>query len=76
MEEQNKKEQNIERRKIDKKNLIKIIIKIALLLVGGFIFISILPFLGFIAIVLYSVFIDVPAKPKVKHGEFPFELIY
>jgi hypothetical protein len=21
-------------------------------------------------------FIDIPAKPKVKHGEFPFELVY
>ena len=76
MEEENKKEQNIEKRKINKKKLVKIVIKIALLLVGWFIFISILPFLGFIAIVLYSMFIDVPAKPKVKHGEFPFELIY
>jgi hypothetical protein len=76
MKEENKKEQNIEKRKINKKKLVKIVIKIALLLVGGFIFISILPFLGFIAIVLYSRFIDVPAKPKVKHGEFPFELVY
>ena len=21
-------------------------------------------------------FIDIPAKPKVQHGEFPFELVY
>ena len=38
--------------------------------------ISVLPFLGFVAIVLYSMFIDVPAKPEVKHGEVPFELVY
>ena len=76
MEEENKKEQNIEKGKSNKKKLIKRIIKIAVLLVVGFIVISLLPFLYFIVTVLYSMFIDVPAKPKVKHGEFPFELIY
>ena len=27
-------------------------------------------------LILYSIFIDIPAKQKVKHGEFPFELVY
>jgi len=35
-----------------------------------------LPFLYFVVVVLYNMFIDIPAKPKVKHGEFPFELVY
>ena len=63
-----------------KKSLIKKIIKIALtlilILIVIFIVISILPFLCFIGIVLYSMFIDIPAKPNIKHGEFPFELVY
>ena len=59
-----------------KKSLVKkIVIAIAILFVA-FIVISILPFLYFIVVVLYSVFIDVPSKPKVKHGEFPFKLVY
>ena len=76
MEKENKKEQNIEKGKSNKKKIIKRIIKIAVLLVVGFIVISLLPFLYFIVTVLYSMFIDVPSKPKVKHGEFPFELVY
>ena len=59
-----------------KKSLIKKIIIAIAILFGIFIFVSILPFLYFILVVLYSVFIDVPSKPKVKHGEFPFELVY
>lgn len=62
----------------DKKSLIKKIIKIALtlILIVIFIVIGILPFLCFIGIVLYSMFIDIPAKPNIKHGEFQFELVY
>ena len=59
-----------------KKTLIKRIIIIILILIVGFIVICSLPFLYFVGIILYSIFIDVPAKPKVKHGEFPFELVY
>ena len=59
-----------------KKSLIKKIIIAIAILFGIFIFVSILPFLYFILVVLYSVFIDVPSKPKVKHGEFPFKLVY
>ena len=59
-----------------KKSPIKKIIKIILFIILGFIVICILPFLYFIGTILYSMFIDVPAKPKVKHGEFPFELVY
>ena len=58
------------------KKIIKIIIIILAILFIGFIIINLLPFLCFIGVVLYSMFIDVPAKPEVKHGEFPFELVY
>ena len=71
-----KKEINLENKKKGKKNIIKKIIIIIVIIIVGFIIISALPFLCFVAIVLYSMFIDVPAKPKVKHGEFPFELVY
>ena len=54
----------------------KKIIQILLIIFIGFIVISVLPFIYFILIILYSMFIDVPSVPKVKHGEFPFELIY
>ena len=74
MNEENKTE-TIQEQK-PKKSLIKKIIITAVILFGTFIFVSILPFLYFILVVLYSVFIDVPSKPKVKHGEFPFELVY
>ena len=74
MNEENKTE-TIQEQKPKKSLVKKIIITIAILF-GIFIFVSILPFLYFILVVLYSVFIDVPSKPKVKHGEFPFELVY
>ena len=74
MHEENKTE-TIQEQKPKKSLVKKIIITIAILF-GIFIFVSILPFLYFILVVLYSVFIDVPSKPKVKHGEFPFELVY
>ena len=74
MSKENKKE--IKQEVTNKKSLIKKIIKIAIILIVGFIVISLLPFICFIVMVLYSMFIDVPVKPKVKHGEFPFELVY
>ena len=58
------------------KKITKKIIKIALIVVIGFIIICALPFLYFVGVVLYSMFIDIPSKPKEKHGEFPFELVY
>lgn len=59
-----------------KKKIIKRIIIILLVLFVGVIVVNILPFLYFVFCVLYDMFIDIPAKPKVKHGEFPFELVY
>lgn len=66
----NKKEPN------NKKKIIKRVIIFLAILFIGLIVISILPFLTFIVVVLYNMFIDIPSKPKVKHGEFPFELVY
>ena len=60
----------------EKKSVTKKIIKIAIILIIGIIIICALPFLYFVGIILYSMFIDIPATPKVKHGEFPFELVY
>ena len=74
MIKENKKE--IKQETTDKKFLVKKTIKIILILIVGFIIICALPFLYFVGVILYSIFIDIPAKPKVKHGEFPFELIY
>ena len=74
MNKQNKKETKQET--TNKKSLVKKIIKIIIILIIGFIVICALPFLYFIGVILYSMFIDVPAKPKAKHGEFPFELVY
>ena len=59
-----------------KKSLLKKIIKIIIILIVGFIIICALPFIYFVLVVLYSMFIDIPSKPKVKHGEFYFELVY
>ena len=58
------------------KSLIKKIIKIIIILIVGFIVICALPFIYFVLVILYSMFIDIPSKPEVKHGEFPFELVY
>lgn len=58
------------------KSLIKKIIKIIIILIVGFIVICLLPFIYFVLVILYSMFIDIPSKPEVKHGEFPFELVY
>ena len=76
MSKEPKNEINNKKEKVSSKKIIKTIIIIIAIVIIGFIVISILPFLGFIAIILYSMFIDVPSKPKVKHGEFPFELVY
>jgi hypothetical protein len=66
----------INKEKNNKKLLFKKIIIIIIILIVGFIVISSLPFLYFVVVILYSMFIDMPAPPKVKHGEFPFELVY
>ena len=76
MSKENKKEIDVEQCKKSRKKIIKRIIIILSILVIGFIIICLLPFLCFIGIVLYSMFIDVPAKPIENHGEFPFELVY
>ena len=74
MSKKNKKE--IKKDQTGKKLLIKKIIKIIIMLIIGFLVICALPFICFVLVVLYSMFIDLPSKPKVKHGEFPFELVY
>ena len=76
MSEENKNEINTKQCKNSKKKIIKRIIIILAILVIGFIIICLFPFLYFIGVILYSMFIDVPAKPKAQHGEFPFELVY
>ena len=55
---------------------VKKVLKILAILIGGGIVICLLPLLYFVVVILYSMFIDVPSKPKEKHGEFPFELVY
>lgn len=70
MSKENKKE------KMSTKAIIKRIVMILSIIFTGFIVISVLPFIYFIITVLHSMFIDLPAKPKIKHGEFPFELVY
>lgn len=70
------KKKDIKAEPAGKKSIIKKSIIIIIILIIGFIVINILPFLYFILVVLYSMFIDIPSKPKVKHGEFPFELVY
>ena len=78
MSKENEKEKEINEKQCEKskKKIIKRIIMILAILVIGFIIISLLPFLYFVVVILYSMFIDVPAKPIVRHGEFPFELVY
>ena len=76
MSKENKIKQNSENEVSSKKKIIKRIIIILVILVIGFVVICLLPFLYFIGVMLYSMFIDVPSKPKIKHGEFPFELVY
>lgn len=71
-----KKEINIKRSKNSKKTTVKKIVIILGIVIIGMIVICLLPFLYFAVTILYSMFIDVPSKPKVKHGEFPFELVY
>ena len=70
------KKKDIKQETTGKKSSIKKIIKIIIILIVGFIVICALPFIYFVLMVLYSMFIDIPSKPKVKHGEFPFELVY
>ena len=76
MDNEKEVELHEEKQSNKKKKIIKILVISLVVLVAGFIFICALPFLGFIAMVLYNMFIDIPSKPKVKNGEFPFELVY
>lgn len=76
MSKENKIELNTGKKSTGKKKIIRRVIIIFAILFVGFIVISILPFLYFVGVVLYNMFIDIPSKPKVKHGEFPFELVY
>ena len=76
MSEKNNKEFNTGTEKKGNKKTIKRIIIIIVILIVAFIVIFSLPFLYFVGVILYSMFIDIPTKPKIKHGEFPFELVY
>ena len=76
MDNEKEIEFSTEKRSTKKKKIVKILVISSIVLVGGFIIISVLPFLWFVGVVLYNMFIDIPSKPKVKHGEFPFELVY
>ena len=76
MSKKEKIKTNTVKETLGKKKILKKIFIILAILIVGFIIISALPFLYFVGVILYSMFIDVPAKPKVKHGEFPFELVY
>ena len=69
------KEEVVSETKGSSKKIIKIIIKVLIILVVGLIAISLLPFLLFVAIVVFNMLIT-PAKPNVEHGEFAFELVY
>ena len=72
-------EKEVKTNKIEENNgkkTIKTIIKIILIIVIVLIIICALPFLYFLGIILYSMFLDIPTSPKEKHGEFPFELVY
>ena len=60
----------------NKQKIIKKILVFLAVLFIGFIVINILPFLYFVGMVLYNMFFDIPSKPKEKHGEFPFLLVY
>ena len=59
-----------------KKKIIKKISVISIILIIAFIVIFTLPFLWFVGMVLYNMFIDIPSKPKIERGEFPFQLVY
>lgn len=74
MSEEKKKE--IKKEKETKKSPVKKAIKIIVILIIIFVIICALPLIYFVLTILYSMFIDVPSKPKEKHGEFPFELVY
>ena len=60
----------------NKKSIIKKIIIILVIIIIIGIIISLFPFLYFIGELFFSVFLDIPSKPKETHGEFPFELVY
>lgn len=76
MDNEKEGELSIKRRTNRKKKVIKILVVSSIVIIAGLIIISLLPFLLFACTVLYNMFIDIPSKPKVKHGEFPFELVY
>lgn len=54
----------------------KIIILAILAIFVIFVVIPALPFIGFVVVILWEAFINVPAKPEIKQAEFPFEIVY
>ena len=76
MSDENKNEINLESGIKNKKKTIKKMSVILMILIVGLIVVFALPFLWFVGMVLYNMFIDIPSKPKVEHGEFSFRLVY
>lgn len=76
MDNEKEVESSTEKQPTGKKKIIKTLVISSIVLIAGFIIICALPFLWFVGVVLYNMFIDIPSKPKVEHGEFPFQLVY
>ena len=54
----------------------KIIILSILAIFVVFVVIPALPVIWFVIVILWEMFINVPAKPEIKQAEFPFEIVY
>jgi len=76
MNKENKTKLKTEKETTSKNKIYKRVIIVLAIVIISIVVISLLPFLYFVGVILYSIFIDIPAKPKVIHGEFPFELVY
>lgn len=63
-----KEEKKNKKRKISR-ILLWIFVWIPLIIIGGFILLC-------CGIILWERFFNIPAEPKIKHGEFPYELVY
>ena len=63
-------------KKKTKNKIIIVLIIIAVIVISIPILMGVLPFLGFVGVVLWEMLFNVPSTPEITYAEFPFEIVY
>ena len=63
-------------KKKTKNRIIIVLVVIAVIVISIPILMGVLPFLGFVGVVLWEMLFNIPSAPKITYAEFPFEIVY